>query len=346
MMTNDDQPNPQQVQPMVGNAKLFLYNHPEPAHFFMNTLGWQYFLIRSWLNKPLTTIKNISPLVIRCYGMHLNLAIASRIKQKLNIPLLVSLHTHPILDAHKERLSFKQKIVQTFTMLLSKNLKNADLILPVYRGIANFLDNLNIKNYKILYNTVGVYEDQTKKKFDFDKEFKLICIGQQIPNKNPENLIRAVAKLEKKVSLDIVGTGMLNKHLKRLVGELKAGDRIKFISSVPHLELCENLRNYDCFAASIDCIGISKTVIESFLVKLPVLLNYNSHEQVPELNEYMCLRVSDTLEGYADGIKKLMQNKKLRVDLSEYAYKIAWENWSPEETERQHTDIYKKYMLS
>ncbi|WP_010304052.1 glycosyltransferase [Candidatus Odyssella thessalonicensis] len=343
MMTNDDKPDPKFVQPMVGDARLFLYNHPEPSGFFKKTLGWQPFLMREWLEDALRKIEKIYPSVMRCYGMHLNLLIAAYVRNRKKIPLLASIHTHPYLDAHKEKLSLKNNIIKRFSIKLANNLHYADLVMPVYQGIISFLQELQVNNYEILYNTVAVSKANIKLSFDYDEHFKLVCIGQQIPNKNPEHLIKAVAKLEN-VSLDIIGDGVLNSFLKKLAHELKVEDRIKFISSIPHVDLCRNLKNYDCFAGNIDCIGISKTVIEAFLVKLPVLLNINSHEQVPELNDSLCLRVPNTPEGYARGIDELRANKSLRISLAQRAYDFAWKVWAPEKTEAQHIEIYKRYL--
>ncbi|HQS83355.1 MAG: hypothetical protein B7Y25_00270 [Alphaproteobacteria bacterium 16-39-46] len=345
MLTNDDQPDPKLVQPMVGDAKLFIYNHPTPSGFFKKTFGWHPFLIQSWVKKAFEKIVPISPIIIRCYGMHLNLSIGSYVKEKLNLPLLVSLHTHPFLDAHRENFNLKNKIIKYFTLKLSKNLKKTDLILPVYCGILDFLEKRHIKNYQVLYNKVNACRENIKTNFDFKDNFKLICIGQQIHNKNPENLIKAVAQL-KNVTLDIFGTGILNSNLKELAKSLNVNHRIKFIDSLPNAELCANLKTYDCYAACIDCIGISKTVIEAFLIKLPVLLNLNSHQQTPELNDSICLRVPDTIDGYIKGIKQLMESKKLRENLSENAYKYALENFDPEKIEKQHVAIYKQYMIS
>lgn len=343
MMTNDDKPDPKFVQPMVGDARLFLYNHPEPSGFFKKTLGWQPFLMREWLEDALRKIEKIYPSVMRCYGMHLNLLIAAYVRNRKKIPLLASIHTHPYLDAHKEKLSLKNNIIKRFSIKLANNLHYADLVMPVYQGIISFLQELQVNNYEILYNTVAVSKANIKHSFDYDEHFKLVCIGQQIPNKNPEHLIKAVAKLEN-VSLEIIGDGVLNSFLKKLAHELKVEDRIKFISSIPHVDLCRNLKNYDCFAGNIDCIGISKTVIEAFLVKLPVLLNINSHEQVPELNDSLCLRVPNTAEGYARGIDELRANKSLRISLAQRAYDFAWKIWAPEKTEAQHIEIYKRYL--
>ena len=344
MMTNDDQPDPKLVQSMVGEARLFLYNHPGPKNFFKKTLGWQSFLIKPWINDALVKISSISPNIIRCYGMDLNLVIGSNAKKKLNTPLVVSLHTHPFLDAHKEHLSLKNKIIKYRTLRLSRYLEKADLILPVYRGIVDFLEKIHIKNYQVLYNKVAVCPKNIKMNFDFEHNFKLICIGQQIPNKNPENIIKAIAQI-KNVTLDIVGMGVLNLSLKRLVSHLNINNRVKFIDSIPNVELCASLKTYDCYAASIDCVGISKTIIEAFLAKLPVLLNLNSHTQTPELNNSICLRVPDTTEGYIQGIKELIKNKKMRERFSINAYKYAEKKFDPEKIERQHILIYKKYML-
>lgn len=343
MMTNDDKPDPDLVKSMVGDAELFLYNFPPPPHFFRNTFGWQPFLMKKWLYESSDIVRKINPSIVRCYGMHLNLSIGSYCKDKFNIPLLVSMHTHPLLDSHKEELSIKEKIIKKYSIKFSRYLKNANLILPVYIGIENFLNDKGLSNYKTLYNSVRIDESMCKKDFKISNIFKIVCVGQQIYNKNPENIIKAISKLEG-VSLDIIGTGKLNSYLKKLVNDLKVEKKVKFIDSIRNDELCQKLITYDCFSASIDCIGISKTLIESFLLKLPVLINKNSHTEVPELNDSICLRVKDTEEGYINGINKFINDKKLRINLAENAYKTAWEKWSPQECEKKHINVYREFL--
>lgn len=343
LMTNDDQPDLKLVQPMVGSARLFIHNHPEPKGFFKKTLGWTSVLIQYWLNQALKKIKEVSPDIIRCYGMHLNLAIGVYAKKKLNIPLLVSLHTHPVLDSHREMRSLKNKIIKSRELMLARNLKSVDLVLPVYQGIVDFIESIDVNKYQILYNAVDVNVQDTKTEFDSQDSFKMICVGQQIMNKNPENIIKAISYFND-VILDIVGMGKLNNNLRQLVNELGLNEKVKFISSIPHLELCKSLKYYDCMTTCIDCIGISKTVIEAFLVKLPVLINLNSHQQVPELKDSICLKVPNTVCGYVDGIKKLKKNKEVRIKLAEEAYTYAWEKWDPKKIEQQHIIVYKQHM--
>lgn len=344
MMTNDDKPDPSHVQPMVGKAKLFLHNLPTPPRFFIKTLGWQSFLMKDWLELSLKKIRKIAPSVIRCYGMHLNLKIASHYKKIYGTPLLVSLHTHPYLDSHKETRSLKEKVIKWCELQLSKNLSDADIIIPVYRGILDFLSPLRIKKCEVAYNTVNISKtNHIKKDWNHKNPFKIICIGQQIPNKNPENLIKAVAQLDN-VSLAVIGKGPLNKSLKKLVYLLRAENKIHFIDSIPSINLCANLKNYDCFSASIDCIGLSKTLIESFLVGLPVLINLNSHVQVPELDDSICKRVPDTVEGYILGLKDLINSYDLRKSLAKRASRIAWQYWDPKVTEQHHKKLYERYI--
>lgn len=345
MMINDDKPDPFLVQPMVGDANLILHNFAPPPHFFRYTLGWQPFLMKNWLKEAINSISKIEPAVIRCYGAHLNLAIASFVKKEKGIPFIVSLHTHPYLDAHREILNFRERIQKFLILRLSKFLKNADMILPVYKGIIDFLNNFGVTRYKVTYNTVNVFKTDQKTSWTKTGKgpFRCLCVGQQIANKNPENLIRAIANLDN-VTLDIVGTGSLNPHLKTLASELSAIHKIKFIDSIPHKELCQRLKTYDCMATTIDCIGISKTIIEAFLAKLPVLINYNSHQQVPELNDSICLRVDNSPTGYAAGLKSLMSSLEMRTKLAQNAYQVASQIWDPKITEEMHLKVYKDIL--
>ena len=118
------------------------------------------------------------------------------------------------------------------------------------------------------------------------------------------------------------------------------------IKAIMNDELCKSLSSYDFFAIHTQCFEISKVVLESFLVGLPVLLNYREGNQVPELNDEICLRVKNTVEGYRLGLHKLIQDREYRENLGRRSYTIAKEKWAPELCERNYASIYKKYVLN
>ena len=340
MMINDDQPPIDKVKKMVGNAKLSLHNYPVPCGLFKKTLGWQPFLLKKWLNNAINKFSYLSYDMIRVYGAYLNLPLALALKR--GKPVVASLHTHPIKDVHLEKLSFKESLIKHCDLKLWKLLAHVDKILPAYRGIIDYLDKLHISQdkYEVLYNKVCMdYSKNMKSSFVIGEQLRILCVGQQIANKNPEHIIRSLRQIDN-VRLDIVGMGPLNQYLKNLVRELGLLDKVNFIDSLSNEVLCGQMCSYDFFVGCIDCIGISKVIIECFLLKLPVIININSKSAVPELVDGLCLKVPNTELGYFEGINKLRSDINLREKFGETAYKHAIQIWEPSKIEKKHAFIY------
>lgn len=98
----------------------------------------------------------------------------------------------------------------------------------------------------------------------------LLNIGELIPRKNQETLIRAVADIDK-VNLTIAGQGVLANKLNGLIEELGVGDRIKLIGYRTDIsELCELC---DVFAFSSYHEGLPVSVMEAMASGLPCVVS-------------------------------------------------------------------------
>src|SRR5262249_53252672 len=62
-LTNNDRPRVEDVQPMVGKARLQIHNLPLPS--LRNTLGWQPRLISAWTQRAVDLAREVSPDLVR-----------------------------------------------------------------------------------------------------------------------------------------------------------------------------------------------------------------------------------------------------------------------------------------
>ncbi|HCU07002.1 MAG TPA: group 1 glycosyl transferase [Holosporales bacterium] len=347
MMTNDDRPDPTLVQSMVGDAKLFLYNYPEPPRFFKKTLGWRPWLIKKWSNGAVELARKIHPDIVRCYGLHLNAFLGAQIKKKLGIPFLVSLHINPDENFRKVTSSLKKRFI--FCCLKSieaVGLKWADLVLPVYQPIVPYLEKRKVRNFEVCYNVVN--GSKLKKKDDYDQQsglFKLLCVGNLHEQKNPENIVKAFKGL-KNVCLDIVGNGPLRNGLMELVAKEGFLERIAFVASMPNEKLCEILPTYDAVVLHTEHYEFSKVMIESALCGVPLIVNsLRSGLSVSELDG-ICLFVESSPEGYTEGITRLMGDAGLRKRLGNAAYKKVSTLCGPLRAEAKFEKIYRSFLAS
>lgn len=344
VMTNDDQPDPELVQKMVGEAKLFLYNAQPPRRFFFRTLGWRPWLLRSWAEGVVELARAIRPQLIRCHGAHLNAFAAFRINRALGVRYVLSLHNNPDMDVRGRTRDVKAWLAGRAIESVEKIvLRNADLVLPVYLSILPYLKRLGVERYEVAYNVLNPSNLRRKEDYRLHDPVRVVSVSRQIKEKNPDNLIRAVTQLPN-IRLTVVGDGPYHDYLLKVAEETAVADRVTFHRALPNDELCLDHSNYDIFAAHSDHWEISKSVLEALLTGLPVLINRRKEEPAPELTDDICLLVENTTEAYREGLERLIRDHAFREKLGRAAYARAQEHWSPEKTEANFVEIYRRVL--
>ncbi|MBI1954441.1 MAG: glycosyltransferase [Proteobacteria bacterium] len=343
MMTNDDRPNPQLVQPMVGNARLVLHNFPPPEHFFRNTLGWQPFLIKKWIAQFLQTVLTINPKLIRTHNNFMEGYLASQAKQKLGIPYVTSLHGVWDID---DLITLKSRIHRIFRKKLEEiTLKNADAVICVYSAILNYAKTHGSSNPYLIHNFVGGDYIAPKTTWELSRPIRFITVNRQLPEKNPENIIRALSLLKYDFEYTLIGDGQLHGYLKDLARTLRIYEKIEFIKSLPNKEVCSLYAQSDFMVSNCHYKGISKTIIEAGLAGLPVILNnYRDGYKLPEYEGDWICNCEDTPESYAGAITQLIQNASKRKSLGEKARTKATESFSSDALENKIASIYQTLL--
>ena len=344
VMTNDDAPDAAKAQALVGDAKLFLHNLSAGGSLFLRTLGWRPGLLNRWGRHAVELARTLKPQLVRCHGAHVNAYAALCIKQSLGIPFVVSLHINPDEDVRNRTRGFRDRVIANAAQSAErKALRGADLVMPVYAPIVPFLDRLGVAHYEVAYNVLNPGHLRRKDDYALHKPVKILSVGRQFAEKNPENLLRAVASLDG-ASLTLVGDGPIHGDLVRLVAQLGLEDRVTLERAVPNDELCESLVEYDIFAVHTEYWELSKSVLEPLLSGLPVVLNRRKGAPVPELDDTICLLVENSPEGYGGALKRLIQDHGFREKLGRQAYEHADAHWSPRITEAKYVDLYRRTM--
>jgi glycosyltransferase involved in cell wall biosynthesis len=346
VMTNDDRPSYQLMQKMVGNARLFLHNLPDSRKAFVPTLGWRPWLLGRWTDKALELARAVRPSLIRCHGAHLNAFAAARVKETMGIPYVVSLHINPDEDVRgraqhpvKRFVTWAQQDIERIGLL------NADLVMPVYKPIVPYLRRLGVTRYEVCYNSLNPTHLQSKNDYRLHDPVRVLSVGRQFAEKNPDNLIKAAMRLPN-VRLTLVGDGSHHGYLRQVAAACNASDRVEFIASLPNDELCRRLPDFDIFATHSEYWEISKSVLEPLLTGLPVVINRRLGAPVPELTDDICMLVTNSVEGYQKALERLIEDNEYRERLGRFAYSHAQENWSPGVTEAKFATIYQKFLAS
>jgi L-malate glycosyltransferase len=350
LMTNDDQPPTTALQRMVGGqAKLLVHNHPEdltlPARRPGSLRGWR---LRRWARDGVDLARAVGPHLIRCHGADWNGYLASRIKRTLGTPYVVSLHINPDVNPVrrfvKARLSPVERRHNRFYEYIERvGLRHADLVMPVYQPILPYLARMGVTNLDVCYNVLDGSALRAKIDYTLHQPARIISVGRLFEDKNPESLIRAVARVPA-VELTIVGDGPIRERLLRLVERLDLGRRVQMIPAMPNDELCRRLVEHDIFAVHTEYWEINKSILEALLTGLPVIVNRRRGPAVPELEGDFVIKVENTEEGYREAIQRLLHDDVARAALGRRALAHARERWDPEITEARYAAIYRRFM--
>lgn len=141
-----------------------------------------------------------------------------------------------------------------------------------------------------------------------EEDFVIMSTGQLSIRKNHEVIIRALAKInEQNVKYLIVGFGELENYLKNLAKELNIEDRIVFAGY--RNDVKEILHAVDAFAFPSLQEGLPVSLMEAMAVGLPIVCsNIRGNVDLIENNINGYLYRNDDIEGFAEGINKLVNN--------------------------------------
>lgn len=341
VLTNDDRPDLHAVQRMVGGARLHLHNLPAGPRYFVRTLGWQLPLIEPYMQRAVDLTRQIKPQLVRVHNNFIEGVMAARIKQALGVPYVLSLHGVWDVD---DRKTLPDRIRSGFrTKLERQSLASADAVVAVYAPIVRYAQAHGAKRVELIYNIVAGGKIQRKTDYGLGTPPRLITVNRQVIEKNPENIIRAVASLD--CTYTLVGDGPLHEKLRALAGELGCADRVEFIKSIPNADLCGRYSAFDAMVSHCDYWGMSKTIIEAGLAGLPIVIN--RHPQIP-IGEYAggwLVECENTPEAYRAAIAGLLQSETKRHALGTKASRTAAERFDPDTMEKRTASLYRDVMV-
>lgn len=344
VMTNDDRPDTLQLQKLVGNADLHLHNLPAGRWLFAGTLGWRPWLLGAWVKRAIDLAKKVRPGLIRCHGARLNAYIAYSIKRALGVPYVVSLHINPDEDVRGRANGWLRRLATHAMEDIERiALCHADRVLPVYRPIVPYLERLAVTRYEVCYNVLNPSLLRRKDDYALHRPVRIVSVGRQFAEKNPDNLIRAVASMHG-VELTLYGDGQLHDYLRQVAEASGAGDRIHFQKAIANDELCQRLPDYDIFAVHTEYWELSKSVLEALLTGLPLVINRRQGEPVPELSPDICVLVENSVEAYREALQELIRDDARREALGRAAYAHAQTAWAPEKTEAKYVEVYRQVL--
>jgi glycosyltransferase involved in cell wall biosynthesis len=218
----------------------------------------------------------------------------------------------------------------TSESLLKSQPQLNEKIVVIYNGV-------DIKRYSAL--TISCPKEKTP---------IILSVGRLVSAKNYETAIRALSKIyTHNFEYWIVGSGVLEPYLKRLVNELNLESKVKFLgfrSDIPDL-----LRQADIFLLTSLWEGFGLAVVEAMAASLPVVVS-----DVPGVREVVINETNEICDvGFlvnplseddiAITLKKLLQDPVLYLEMSKNAQLRALD-FDINKTFDEHFDLYQSLL--
>ena len=190
----------------------------------------------------------------------------------------------------------------------------ADHIICAYRFPLRYVNRWRRNGVSVIYNRVNLEKFYPVEKSPDVSGFRLriLNVGRQFEGKNPEPIIRAVARMED-VFMTLVGDGPFHARLVELAQNLDISRRVNFLPRVDHHTLPYLYREHDIFAMAITQPGVCIPVLEASASGLPVVINRPRWEDKPEVVGELAEVVPLAAEGYLEAFKRLADDPGYRA---------------------------------
>ncbi len=244
---------------------------------------------------------------------------------------------HPkVLKTQKRRLTWVEKEADA-VIAVSEATKNEILELTdiaekkisvIYEAMPSDVVNFQFSNSQF---------SKIKEKYDLKDKY-ILAIGSQAPRKNIKRLIQSFENLkssnsQKLKKLNLVIAGRYKPEEKLPEGVIVTGflDRKKLLGLMQEAEAFVYPSLYE---------GFGLPILEAFVLETPVVTS-NCSSMAEIADKAAVLIDPKSVESIAEGIKKIIENKKLRNDLVKKG-KERLKNFSWQKTAKETLKVYQR----
>ena len=312
----DHEIEPEKVQKLAGNAVLKIYNFGK-----VNLSNY-----KSYEKKIIEKISEINPQIIRSFNPRIQGWLAVKASQKLDIPVVISLHTNYEQQKQfaKEQGNYFQflKFKYSSSKLEKFSLQNSNSVICVYEFIVPYAKKMGASDIQVIYNKVDLEKFSTsieKKKF-FNKP-TVISVGRLIKQKNRKYIIEAIKDLD--IELLIIGDGPQFDETNQLIHSLDLEERVKIIKNVSNEELAPYYLAADIFALPMqDLDGIPIPFLEAMACGLPVVTTKHS-DSYSEITDKAVVFVENKSIEFHNAFKEILSNPDYKKQLVTKSLEVA-----------------------
>jgi teichuronic acid biosynthesis glycosyltransferase TuaC len=244
---------------------------------------------------------------------------AALLSRELGIPFVVTVHG---LDAY----STKQVggLSGNWSRRVSKFVyRSAKRVICVSDKVRDQVlkASLDRVNTEVVYN--GVDPETFHPSGDNAEEQPILCVGDLIPSKGHELLLRACAAAQStfpEVSCEFIGDGPERSHLAKTAANLHLGDKIRFLGRRSRSQVAEAMRRCKLFALPSGYEGLGCVYLEAMATgKAAIGCRGQGIEEVIEHGANGWLIDPGSLPGLTEALFELLGSSQLRHALGEAA---------------------------
>ncbi len=318
------------IQKIVGDAKIVIHSVGK-----INIKNR-----KKYLKEIIELCKKINPDVIRAFNPLIEGWLAANCAKELEKPFLVSLHTQYDYNRKLSKKKLKKYLALKYTEKFIEPfvLNAADKIVVVYKIIQPYVIKHSSKNSEVLHNKVDCNRFFNSKSIDCLPQPLILSVGNLIPVKNHEILIKSMKDIEG--HLLIIGNGELFSELNQLIIEYRIQNKVTIKKSVPNDQIQNYYKSAKIFALAyntkIESLPIP--VMEAMAAGLPVIIP-PPEEGFSEGLEKTAIFTKNNEKSFTDNIQMLLKNKNLQKKYSEQSL-VKSKEFDSEKIEKREREIY------
>ena len=282
------------LKPFRKKEKINLTNLPDnltviPTAVNYLPLNSMYKSVGEKHEKAVTRVIEKKGLTFDCIHCHFSYSsgyVGMKLKEKLKIPLIVTVHGFDIYD-----LPFRDQFWQK---RITAILKKADRIITVSKKNVECIDKLNISTpvtvipngyHPNIFFPINKKEAREKLNLDQDKII-LVSVGNLIKIKGHEYLIDTVKSLvssNRQICCYIIGSGDQKRSLQGKIDQFGLGDHIKLLGRKNQVEINLWMNSCDLFVLPslnegnptvlFECLGCGIPFVGSEVGGVPEIIN-------------------------------------------------------------------------
>ena len=289
--------------------------------------------------------------LIYCHWFRPGILLCKKLSEHYNVPL--------VLDHHEDIRSLNKAFPKKYHKMF-KLFELANKIVVHSEQNRQVLIEEAAKKGLVLPEVLKIYLGQNFIVKNKDKEFskddlKLICVSHlSHTRKRIELLIKAISLVKKnsdfkkKLSLKIVGDGVLKNHYEKLAEDLLLNDTVEFLGGKNHSEIEKLLEESDLFILPSDYEPFGVVFIEALSKGVPVVTckGNGGGEELTKLGGGVELVAPNSESELAKKIIELGNDHEKLKTMSEIGKNIVRENFTWDKNALRTFNSFKEIIAS